>query len=268
MNFTEVFPEDPTDPTVKKDREKMTVNETLGAMGHIKASTRSRKWRFMTGQDVTEEKIRAAYDLPETAQVVRRGVEWAVWSGDGEPTSDPFEGQDTITVPSPAPDDGLGQLIAAGVSPEAVKAVFGATSTSEILESRKMYGQENDVWAYSSNVDGALQLRKRYERPDAPIAEHPTGGIYAIWLGDGPPTRPAFPGAAVKSSVKPEPVKSATIPENALHDAGLKLYKMSCDPVFSVDEQLRRKLLQMSDILHAEAARFEVARIRAALENK
>ena len=50
MTFpSEIFPEDKTDPTVKKQNE-MSIEDTLGIIGHVKRATRKRSWRYFVVQ--------------------------------------------------------------------------------------------------------------------------------------------------------------------------------------------------------------------------
>jgi len=98
---TEIFPEDKTDPTVTG--KEFHVEQTLGVMAHVRVIAKKRKWQFLqidsadaeTTKKVTEvggevSYIRSFYQLPETAAVTHKDGVWAVWSGEGEPTTEAF----------------------------------------------------------------------------------------------------------------------------------------------------------------------------------
>jgi len=99
--------------------------------------------------------------------------------------------------------------------------------------------------------------------------------IAAVWVGEGLPTKPAFPTTRLRAGRDSEPttkdqpfrrVKVTSVPESALHEMGLQLYSMSKEDVFSVS--LRAVLLEMSNALHAEAGKIETARVRAVFDRK
>jgi hypothetical protein len=122
------------------------------------------------------------------------------------------------------------------------------------------------------------ELRKRYgARDNAPVMIDPAGIVAAVWVGDGAPTRLAFPDPDPMDPIPanpyartPEPPRmervrvSPQAAESTLHEMGLKLYGLSKDPAFSQDVQ--KTLLHMSDTLHREAGKIETIRVRAAYD--
>jgi len=388
----EIFPEDKIDPTV--EHKEFHVEQTLGVMGHVRAIAKKRKWQYLNESEMPEGAsisfIRKFYSQPETAAVTQKDGVWAVWSGEGEPTDDAFpeytpidEGPGSeflkglqarlgikpgeskegavVALPPPAPDSVSVQLRAVEAETTARNAAFKRAKDDEAYESASKAGQE--VWAYSSiKIDDHVAMRRRYGTTnDAVIMMHPSGGIAAIWLGKGAPTRPAFPdvqqappglkvpdtgaptthsfpaedegpfpakaqpptgviGAILKDAQErkngtsntghvpptfpapvggspldefhaapmppvpppfidditpsktrpptddlPKPVKvSGHVPSAALNEMGVKLYGMSKEPLYS--EKLRQYLANVSDSLHAEAARIELSKMREKLD--
>jgi hypothetical protein len=142
-------------------------------------------------------------------------------------------------------------------------------------------------WVYAAASANETEFRARFNaNPDAPVMTDSTGKIMAVWVGDVPPRRPAFqdnvllvpaPGAASAQvpSRTPAPAPSAppaprkpvdtgeqpvARPEVALNKEGLRLFKLSRDPAFSVESQ--KALIMASNLLHAEAHRIEITMIR------
>lgn len=334
----EIFPEDKIDPTVSKD-VKMSVEETLGVMGHVKAMTRKRKknWRFLVQEDVSANdldgaanKIREFYELPKSAPVAHQGNVWAVWAGEGGPTAAAFESEPeplAVAYAGPAVEFEADQTLLAEVlknaPPGTIVGEGDHAKTVAMLEAKRL----RETWAYSTkDIADQASMRERFQvRYDAPIELDPNGGdVAAIWLGKGAPTRPAFPDVAqLKSDVTkpngvvppgafssggardgslcsvcgepagsvlrhghsctgtshtshasevapddlPKPVRvSPFVPSAALNDMGLKLYGMSKEPVFN--ETFRKFLLQVSDSLHAEAARIELTKVRKSFDGR
>jgi hypothetical protein len=101
---TDIFPEDKIDPTVKKQNE-MSVEDTLGIIGHLRRATKNRSlWRYLvvSGEEDGAAHVRVTYDLPATAPVAHKGQEWAVWAGEGAPSCPAFEEIETLQ-PEPLP---------------------------------------------------------------------------------------------------------------------------------------------------------------------
>jgi hypothetical protein len=280
----EIFPEDKIDPTVAGKDAEMSVEQTLGIVGHVKTSTKKRKnWRYLR-QDVSdnleaaETNIREFYGLPSSATVVHRGSEWAVWAAAGDPTSEAFEPE-----PESKPESHpiLSEVLKNAPSGTALEIEAGARDAAfGEANAKKIDEKLRETWAYSTNnVEDLVAMRERYGAgPDAPVEMHTKGDIAAIWLGKGPPTRPAFPGessvpAKVSQSTNGNgassviPVKvSPFAPAAALNDMGIKFYALSKEPLFT--DGFRKFLLQVSDSLHAEAARMELSKVRQTFDGR
>jgi hypothetical protein len=153
-----------------------------------------------------------------------------------------------------------------------------------------------DKWSYWTEGElTASALRTHFEtRGDAPFILHPGGDIAAVWRGKGEPTRQAFPDPIkfepattpkepapmpfqgirqIEGDLDgyvgpaPEPVKVFKhAPSAALNEMGVKLYGLSQEPLYA--EGFRKFLLQVSDALHAEAAKIELAKMRERMSRK
>jgi hypothetical protein len=298
VSMDNIFPENTLDPTAGTKEQEYHVERTLGVMGHIRGIARKRKWLFLQIGDEIDSKvsyIRDFYKLP-TAPVTHKNGLWAIWSGDGEPTSEAF-----------AEVGELDEMVAAappGTFMVAIQEAADLKSTMDEVAKRKagtpILDAANETWAYTSNIPeyvsddpvGAFRkIRHRYKAArgdDAPVEIHPSGDIAAVWLGKGTPARPAFPGTQplpktnghtalvdappvgvpigeldAPPPVKPIPV-SPFAPGNALNKMGLELYGMSKEEVFS--EEFRGYLRRVSDSMHAEAARFDLMKVRAGFD--
>lgn len=291
----DIFPEDKKDPTAGAKEPEYHVERTLGVMGHVRTIAKKRKWLFLqieAGSTKAGEvsHIREFYKLPNAPVTHQNGM-WAIWSGEGEPTVEAF----------PETDE---NEMAAAASPGTVVATQEAAdlkATMDEVAKRKagtlILDEANETWAYTSNTSSPIgEIRRRFKAgASAPFEVHPSGDIAAVWLGKGAPARPAFPAEAGRipnghpaisnghaapvtpgitqldgtleapatPAVKPVSV-SPFAPGNALNEMGLKLYGMSKEEVFSDD--FRAFLKRCSDSLHAEAARFDVAKVRASFD--
>jgi hypothetical protein len=141
-----------------------------------------------------------------------------------------------------------------------------------------------------SKNDPAASIRVLFNAAeDAPV-EH-NGDTWAVWTGPGArPAETPFTGELEEGSIEtpaltdpapapatPEPVitekparrisaRAVFAGENDLRDIGIQLYELSKDEGYT--EELRRLLLDMSDNLHAEASRIELARVRRQLDSR
>jgi hypothetical protein len=279
----DIFPEDTTDPTVDPKKFDMSVEETLGIVGHVRAATRKRPaWRKLKiehadprleGGNVTpKELICRTYELPETAPIVRQDDIWAVWAGDGEPTCPAFDQEEEETVSPVQVRAQVDRNVETVAMLEAGERTIALDEASRKANAERINSALKETWAYSTkDIGDHVALRSRHRaKPGAIIEKHPNGDIEAIWLGIGSPSRPAFPELRAREPA-PMPfqdvnangnsrVKVSSVPETTLHDMGLKLYGLSQEQVFS--EKTRSILLRISDELHAEASKIETARVR------
>lgn len=319
----EIFPQDKLDPTVSP--QDMSVERTLGVMSHVKAVTSKRRtggqWRYLRVDPNSEpildvaRKVRETYGIPYPAPVVCQGDEWAVWTGEGEPTRPAFETFEE--PPAPAPDALLAAVLASapegtGATTAAPQGTLSPAAKKEADERMAAYESARlarlgaalqpsmDKWSYWTEGElTASALRTHFEtRGDAPFILHPGGDIAAVWRGKGEPTRQAFPDpikfetattpkepapmpfqgirqiegdlngyVTGELPVEPVPVKVFKhAPSAALNEMGVKLYGLSQEPLYA--EGFRKFLLQVSDSLHAEAAKIELAKMRERMSRK
>jgi hypothetical protein len=225
--------------------------------------------------------------------VEQRAAEYAKAQTPGEPTK---EGAVAFAGGTGLNDHSVRDFDAESEATARNAAIKRAESDAAYAAASKM-GQ--DAWAFSSlDITNHDAMRARYKtRADAPIEMHPTGGVAAIWLGDGEPTRPAFPdvqpvGNRLHSERKngthdagthigtppafptppilipvdqlPKPAMKAKVsphaPSAPLNEMGIKFYDLSKETVYS--PEFRAWLQRVSDTLHAEAARIELSKMR------
>lgn len=156
----EIFPEDKIDPTAGTKENEYHVERTLGVVGHVRTIAKKRQWRYLVQEGVRPaeamQKIRDFYQLPESALVVYQGDTWAVWSGEGEPSSKAFE-PETLPEATPAPllRDGIGFDVTALDSAREYRAawplnsgpVHGTFPDEETLETRNGHSPVDPVLA-------------------------------------------------------------------------------------------------------------------------
>jgi hypothetical protein len=337
----EIFPEDKIDPTAGAKEEQYPVERTLGTMGHIRTIAKKRKWQYLNESEMPEGSstavsyIRKFYSQPETAAVTHKDGVWAVWSDEGEPTTEAFpeytaidegpgaeflkslqarlgveqKAAEFVKAQTPSEPTKEGSVAALPVAPyrdlaaesevTARNAAIQRAKDNAAYEAASKTDQE--AWAYSTiDVSNYDAMRLRYgARNDAPIVPHPDQDIAAIWLGKGAPTRPAFPfaqpvnghvthpvptsdnntgstpptfpapvGPTIPAEQLPRPVARAKVsphvPSAPLNEMGIKFYDLSKEGAYSAE--FRAWLLQVSDVLHAEAARIELAKMREKLD--
>lgn len=128
----EIFPENKVDPTVDPKQHEMSVEQTLGAVGHVRSTTRKRgkNWRFLQNtENLSDEqmaaKIRDLFDLPNTARIFEKDNTWAAWIGEGTPDANPF-GSDE----APEPDAVVLKAIVEEAPPGTVLSVAGDLTKS------------------------------------------------------------------------------------------------------------------------------------------
>jgi hypothetical protein len=174
----DVCPDDQIDPSLP-GYKPMHVEQTLTIMRGIRPIKKKRLWLYYraTPEDLgltdieMEAKIREKFSLIRSeaspwlpprvlcqpnAKIEHCRDEWAIWSGPGEPTEPAFE-------------------------PDEERVVDGKV-------------ERVSSWYYSSIHLTEDTIRKAFQAPeDAPVFKHPIHDLLAVWIGSGPPTRPAFP---------------------------------------------------------------------------
>jgi hypothetical protein len=277
MTTTEIFPEDKIDPTAGAKEEQYPVERTLGVMGHVRVIAKKRKWQFLHESQMPEGSstpngssgavtfIRKFYSQPETAAVTHKDGVWAVWSDEGEPTTEAFpeytpvdEGPGSEFLKSlqarlgqkPSEPTKEGSVAALPAAPyrdlaaegeaTARTAAFKRVESDEAYETASKAGQE--AWAFSSiKINDHAAMRRRYGTSnDAVIEMHPTGRLAAIWLGKSTPTRPAFPDVqpVAAAAVSYQPVPEYTRHEQKNGNNGGPTPPAFPAPIGSTDEQL------------------------------
>ena len=138
--------------------------------------------------------------------------------------------------------------------------------------------RQASLWRYlvvPPEEDGASRIQSTYGLPSTALTvRRGQGNEWAVWAGEEPPAFPAFEDPEPILSTTPVPVpvptKQAPQPDEGadivLNNEAMRLYTMSKDPSFG--EGVRTLLLRMSDMLHSEAAKLEVARIRRAQDSQ
>jgi hypothetical protein len=189
-NGLEIFPDDQVEPGVEGYKE-MHVEETLAVMRNISQRAAPRPWRYLrVDAEVREEQkltndaevecyVRGFFDLSDDAPVVHRGVEWAGWAGKNPPGEDDraFDPQEDVVAEGKEKEEKV-EL------PKPIQELAKELGGKPAAPPRSRY------WHFTSERS-AEELRREY--PGAPIEEHPTGGILAVWVGGGAPTSLPFP---------------------------------------------------------------------------
>jgi len=236
LNPDNIFPVEKLDATIKS--QDVSVEETLGMVGHVRALTRKRnQWRYvnveepirfppskpgeepryLTKENASAVTVREFFELPVTAAVYHNGHSWAAWAGKGDPTTDAFEKDEPIVTEGVttssitqeiaerwARDSGNSKDVDAQASRPRLAAELVAGKTAETGNASETGNtrETGNAWYYSSKILTARELRAHFGfSAEAPFQLNQQGDIAAVWSGTAPPGKDAFP---VVSTIRTE----------------------------------------------------------------